>query len=148
MDSSYSTVKLHKLLIINLFSMQKYVGDYHQTAFTERLLRFYLWETGFEIDSIEVVDGWLFHVWATKIKDYSCADLIADSRGDEQFVASMYQILLGREPDAESAKIKLQTLVSGEKDRAEIVREFLNCEEREEIMTAACPEFRLSFDTA
>ena len=147
-DNTYSTVRLHKLLIVNLFSMQKYTGDYHYTAFTERLIRFYLWETGFEIESIEVLDGWLFHIWAKKIKDYSCADLIADSQSDEHFIASMYRTLLGRDPDAASAEIKLQSLVSRSTNRAQVAKQFLNCEEREEIMMSACPDFGLSFDTA
>lgn len=144
----YNTIELHKLLIINLFSMQKYQGDYHCTAFTERLMRYYLWETGFEIESIEVRDGWLFDVWAKKAIDYSFSDLLASNVHDEQFVITLYRKLLNREADPRGMAQKLQQLSTARDDRSKMIKQFLLCDERAAKMTAACPNFELIFDTA
>lgn len=147
-DSSFNTVPKHKLLIINLFSMQKYVGDYHLTSFTERLIRFYLWETGFRIDSLDIQDGWLLNVQATKKIDFSFADLTKRNLDDHDFVTFLYEELLMRDGDDGSVGRKVDDLRSGRVSRPEMIKSFLLCEERVAKMTASAPNFELTVDVA
>ncbi len=147
-NPSFDTVTKHQLLIVNLYSMQKYVGDYHFTSFTERLIRFYLWETGFEIDSLEIQDEWLLDVWATKKRDFSFADLMKRNLDDHAFVAFLYNELLMRDGDDGSVEGKVDDLKSGRVNRPDMIKQFLLCEERAAKMTASAPNFELTLDVA
>ena len=128
--------------------MQNYLGDYHLTAFTERLIRFYLWETGFEIDSLKTQDGWLLDVGATKKRDFSFVDLMKGNLDDRDFVAFLYKELLMRDGDDVSVEAKVDDLKSGRVNRPDMIKSFLLCEERAARMTASAPNFELTLDVA
>lgn len=136
----------HKQLIVNLFSMQAYEGDYHLTAFTERLIRFYLWQCGFEVESLAVADGWLFNIWARKVIDYAFTDLLASSGSHSEFVASAYRVVLGREADPGGLTAWTAQLTAGETTRRKLVASFLASEEREDRMMREAPAFELTVD--
>jgi hypothetical protein len=130
------------------FSMQNYTGDYHLTAFTERLMRFYLWETGYEIETIDIKDEWLFRIEARKVVDYSFQDLIVGGANDRDFVHSLYQRALGRDADPDGFAGYLNELASGGTTREKMVKSLLLSEEKQEQMTARCPAFALRFHEA
>lgn len=144
----YRSIPMQKLLIINLFSMQSYQGDYHLTAFTERLMRFYLWQTGFEITDIEVQDEWLFRIEAAKAEDYSFQDLVFRETSDEDFVRGLYRCALGRDAEPEGLASHLSALGAGDTTRELMVKTFLLSQEKQEKMAAACPDFPLRFHEA
>jgi predicted SAM-dependent methyltransferase len=58
-----------KLLVQCLFGTQAYNGDWHLTGFTEKLLRYYLAESGFEVVTLVPKDHWLFDATARKTRD-------------------------------------------------------------------------------
>jgi len=55
-----------ELLVQCAYGTQAYNGDYHQTAFTRRLLEHYLTEAGFVKIVFTPKDHWLFDVVAVK----------------------------------------------------------------------------------
>jgi predicted SAM-dependent methyltransferase len=144
----YQSIPQQKLLIINLFSMQNYEGDYHLTAFTERLMRFYLWETGFEIAAIDIQDEWLFRIQAVKAVDYSFQDLVSGPASDAEFVRALYERVLRREPEPEGLASHLSKLTSGSTTREKMVRSFLLSDENQKTMAESCPDLPLQFHEA
>jgi predicted SAM-dependent methyltransferase len=63
------SIEDQKLLVQCLFGTQAYNGDWHLTGFTEKLLRYYLAEAGFEVLTLLPKDHWLFEATARKISD-------------------------------------------------------------------------------
>ena len=63
------SIEDQKLLVQCLFGTQAYNGDWHLTGFTEKLLRYYLAEAGFEVVTLTPKDHWLFEATARKISD-------------------------------------------------------------------------------
>ncbi len=141
----FGDLKSHKALINDAFSTQAYEGDFHFTAFTEKLMRFYVWAAGFEMKDLSVQDEWLFVVEADKVIDYSFADLMGERITDEDFISQLYQRLLFREPDQEGLNGKLG-LISIGKSRLDILRGILGSEEREEKLIERAPSFGLLYD--
>jgi predicted SAM-dependent methyltransferase len=95
----YQDIPTQKLLVVNLFSQQLMEGDCHLTAVSERLIRYYLWETGFEVKTIGVRDEWLFDIHARKTVEYYNEELVSSNSDDTNFVREVYRQMLGREPD-------------------------------------------------
>jgi predicted SAM-dependent methyltransferase len=65
-DPARQSIEEQERLVRSLFGTQNYTGDYHQTGFTEVLLRHFLEEAGFSDLQITGRDGWLFEVQGTK----------------------------------------------------------------------------------
>lgn len=145
LDPSFADLEFQRLTIINLFSMQKYEGDFHLTIFTERLFRWHMWMAGFEIEEIKIVDGWLIHAWAVKSIDRSGEEYLT-AQTDIEFVETLYTELLGREPDQAGLDAKLKGLLSGLLTRPGIYKDVLLCEERLDHMARVAPDFPLQFD--
>ena len=141
---SFADLEFQRLTIVNLFSMQKYPGDFHYTAFTERLLRYHMWAAGFEVESLEIFGGWIIQGWFVKRRDYSGEDL-RDIQGDEAFVGAVYRALLEREADPGGMAGKIEALAAGA-DRMDIYKGVILSEERTELMARKCPQFELQFD--
>ena len=144
----FGSLETHKMLILNLFSSQKYEGDFHFTAFTEKLMRFYLWACGFSIRKLDVADNWLFVVEAEKVIDYSYQELIESSMSEKAFAVELYRRILFREPDAAGLQGKIDLLDGTKVARRTVVASFLGSEEREARMMADAPLFQLDYDTA
>ena len=144
----FSSIATQKLMIVNLFSMQNYQGDYHLTAFTERLIRFYLWAAGFEIEEIEIRDGWLFAIWARKVTDYSFQRLLDSDIESSEFVDACYKDILGRPPDPIGKRDNMAFLAQGDITRAQLIKNFLLSDEKQDKLTAEAPEFPLLFHEA
>jgi SAM-dependent methyltransferase len=144
----FGSLESHQELVLNLFSTQAYPGDYHCTAFTEKLIRFYLWETGFDIETIEVADNWLFRIWAVKREDYTFSSIALSSESETEFVCELYRKILLREGEPEGVGAKVEALSSGKATRRQVIKDFLLSEEREQIMVRNAPEFELCFDRA
>ena len=143
--SWFGDLKSHKALINDAFSTQAYEGDFHFTAFTEKLMRFYVWAAGFEIEKLTVQDEWLFVVEADKVVDYSFSDLMTGDVSDEAFVSQLYHRLLYRNADQEGLCGKLDMIAIGT-SRLDILRGFLGSDEREEKLIERAPMFKLVYD--
>ena len=63
------SIEDQKLLVQCLFGTQAYNGDWHLTGFTEKLLRYYLEEAGFEVVKLDPRDIWLFETTGRKTRD-------------------------------------------------------------------------------
>ncbi|CBN58029.1 MULTISPECIES: DUF4214 domain-containing protein [Kamptonema] len=63
---NYQTVELQQKLLQCLFGTQAYEGDWHFTAFTQKLLTYYLEAASFAKMEFNLIDGWLFDVTAEK----------------------------------------------------------------------------------
>ena len=144
----FGSLESHKGLILNLFSSQVYEGDFHLTAFSEKLMRYYLWSCGYEIEAIGIKDQWLFDITARKVIDYSYSDVMDQTTEDRTLITELYRQVLGREPDEEGLQSKLGWLQSGAQTRLSTLRGFLCSDEREAKMMAAAPDFDLQFDPA
>jgi hypothetical protein len=145
-DADCRTIEAQKTLLMFLFSNQWVEGDYHLTSFTERLIQYYLWETGFRIDEISLRDGWLLEVVATKTKDCFNLDMLSNDLTDIIFVGRLYkEILLRPGGDSEISGF-VDRLLSGSFNRLQLIMQFLASEEREQAMMDACPDFRLEID--
>ncbi len=113
-------------LIQNIFGTQAYQGDFHLSGFTEPLFRYYLWEAGFEVDSLSLHNGAFLDAWAHKTKDLGFEDEQSPDR-------STFVELLGREPSAD----ELSAPGSGR----ELIRRLLLADERRNAMRSKAPVF-------
>lgn len=67
--ADFDSFEGHQRLIHNLFGTQAGEGDFHFTTFTERTLRAYLADSGFEVVTLTPKHVWLFDVVAKKVRD-------------------------------------------------------------------------------
>jgi len=72
-------LRTQHITLVNLFSSQGYPGDVHYTAFTERQLRFHAFNAGFNVDRVELLDGWLIRMTMVKSEVRPNPDLLAGS---------------------------------------------------------------------
>lgn len=147
-SEGFASIPQQKLLMVNLFSMQKYEGDYHLCSFTERLIRFYLWVGGFEIDRITVREDWLFEIWATKVVDCAYQSLIDGIPDDIAFIKACYTNILERDADEGGLQSYAAQLAGGGITRGGLVRQLLVSDEKQDRMTATAPSFTLLFHEA
>jgi predicted SAM-dependent methyltransferase len=121
-------------LIQCLFGTQAYTGDFHYTSFTRILLRHYLEQAGFELESLEVTSGWLFDATARKAGHLAAptspdfAELLSIP-GDEAFLHACYREILGREADAGGMAYWQQGLAGGGMVRDNVVKAMLSSDE-------------------
>jgi hypothetical protein len=132
------------MLLTNLFSRQLVPGDFHLTAFTEPLIRFYLWAAKFKIDSIEVKDGWIFEVWASKISDVYDSVLLFEEVSDAEFVTLAYQSILQRDPDASGATHFLEQLQQGAR-KIDVLKGLMQSDEHQKKLEGSFPATPLKF---
>ena len=128
-------------LIQNLFGTQAYTGDFHLTGFTEQTFRFYMWEAGFELETLGLVHGAFLDSWARKVRDLSYRHLIDGSIDDAAFVRSAHQEILGRPPRSEEQARDVGALAAKSKTRLELIRQMLLSDEHKERNIAAAPAF-------
>ena len=129
-------------LVQCLFGTQAYSGDFHYTSFTRRLLRHYLEQAGFEVESLDLVDGWLFDAAARKEEHLAqptapdFMELLA-IRGDEEFVRACYREILRRDADAGGLAYWMGGLSNGGMLRETIIRAMLSGDEYRAIRPRA-----------
>lgn len=128
-------------LIQNLFGTQAYTGDFHLCGFTEKVFRFYMWEAGFEIESLGLLHGAFLDAWAHKVRDISYQHLIDAAEDNESFIRTAYQEILGRAPTPEEFAKDRLGLTERTLTRLQIIRKLLLCDERKERMIAKAPSF-------
>lgn len=142
---SLQSIEGQELVLETMFAGQMAEGDYHLTAFTELLLRYYLWECGFDIDDIRLRDGWLFEVRGHKARDYSFVELLAEP-DDLAFLAGAYREILYRDPDPTGLTHYGAALTGGQVTRPELLKQLLLCAERKQTMIGRAPTFPRVFD--
>ncbi len=128
-------------LIQNLFGTQAYTGDFHLTGFTENTFRFYMWEAGFEIETLGLLHGAFLDSWARKVRDISFQHLIDSPDGNDAFIRSAYQEILGRQPGSEEFATDRSGLTDKTQSHMGLIRKLLLCDERKQRMIAQAPPF-------
>lgn len=126
-------------LIQNVFGTQAYTGDFHLSGFTEPLFRFYLWEAGFEVESLKLLHGAYLDVWARKTRHLGF-DRIDEQSDGEAFVRGAFSQLLGREPSPEELGAELSSL-GVPQGRRGVVMKLLLGDERKGAMRTHPPPF-------
>ena len=132
------------MLLTNLFSRQLVPGDFHLTAFTEPLIRFYLWATKFRIDTISIKDDWIFEVWAIKESDCYSLETLHAELDDAEFVRCAYQQILGRDADPAGLDGFMAELRAG-MSRVVLLKTLWVSDENQARLAEACPAFDLKF---
>lgn len=84
---------------ICLFGNQQHPGDFHHIGFTEATLKTNLIAAGFEIDSFELQDNWLFHVECHKVSDWTSVVKKNNKKNTRDFLTEIFKAALGRVPD-------------------------------------------------
>lgn len=114
---------------ICLFGNQVQAGDYHLTGFTETTLRVHLLAAGFEVDSFETVDKWLFRVTAHKRESWDGFLRRHGNSDDSWFVTDLFDEAFGRKPDYQGERYCLNELKAGRK-RRDIAKHVFSAPER------------------
>lgn len=122
---------LQQITLMNLFSRQSYVGDFHYTAFTEGQLRFHASRAGFDVEDVVLIDGWLIQATMVKASNASVTNMLMES--DEEYVRQLYRDILGREADGGGLERWTHGIQSGEFDRKGVLLEIFGSQERHEI---------------
>ena len=123
-------------LIQNIFGTQAYTGDFHLSGFTEPLFRFYMWEAGFEVSSLSLHEGAFLDGWARKTRHLGF-ERIEDTGGDQAFVRSVCEQVLGRLPNAEESSSGF----AGAAERRQFVMKLLLSDEAKRRMKERAPVF-------
>lgn len=126
-------------LIQNVFGTQAYDGDFHLAGFTERILRFYLWEAGFEVETLELHVGTFLDVWARKARNLGF-ERVAEPSANAAWAPSVFTQLMGRAPSATELETALPTLEQA-RGREVFIERLLLSDERKTAMMARAPTF-------
>ena len=117
-------------LIQACFGTQNYTGDFHYTSFTKQILLYQLAESGFELLTINVRDGWLFEVTAKKVKHI---DFNQYNSGKIYFykedVKELYKTLLQRDADYEGLYYYVNELIHNSATLNKISEQLKNSQE-------------------
>lgn len=105
------TADAHERLLQSLFGTQADSGDFHYNGFTQVYIRALLAETGFDVETLQTRDGWLFHIVARKNADCRVDEIFFLS--DEEFISRVYREYLHRAPDAGGYTYYLNLIKSG-----------------------------------
>jgi len=101
-------------LVQACFGTQNYTGDFHYTSFTKQLITYQLSESGFELLTLKLRDGWLFELTAKKVK---CVDIHSykENKMDiyKDQVNQLYKSILGRDADNEGLHYYINELING-----------------------------------
>lgn len=122
-------------LLQNMFGTQAYTGDFHLAGFTERVLRFYLWEAGFDVEALSLYYGVFVDVRARKARELGF-ERVGEGALDEDFVRKCFIEVLARVPTAEELVAK-QALAG----RVALLKDLLQSDERKAQMMARAPDF-------
>lgn len=121
-------------LIQNVFGTQAYTGDFHLNGFTEQLFRFYMWEAGFEVESLTLFHGAFLDSWGRKTRELGFSDEPSD---DQDFVERTFRRVLGREPRPDELSVDL----GAPNARRALVMKLLLCDEHRDAMRRDPPTF-------
>lgn len=108
-----------------LYGTQAYAGDFHMSGFTLESLTAQLAECGFCLESSDIVHDWMIGVTARKLRSVrsTAFSLAKDARLDPAaYVKAVYPALLGREADAAGLQHFVHSLVTGVRDRYQVIK--------------------------
>jgi hypothetical protein len=138
-DPANRSVAAQENLIQSLFGTQAYSGDFHQTGFTEIVIRAYLEMCGYTVNTVALTDHWLLDVTAIKsavvhphdIDDYS--ELIESTGADVDFVKRCYQQILGREADPGGLEYYVDALGASRVSRQQLIDTMVRSDEHARV---------------
>ncbi len=131
----HQNIEDQERLVQNLFGTQAYTGDFHLSGFTEGLFRFYMWEAGFEVDSLSLHHGAFLDAWATRARSLGFERL--EQATDERFLREAFQEVLGRAPATGELSGELDSSAA----RRALVMKLLLGDERRAALRLRAPTF-------
>lgn len=115
---------------ICLYGNQVHPGDFHHTGFTDVLLKVNLLAAGFEIDSLELKDKWLFHIYCHKATDWKKVIQKTADKDNGYFTQAVFNDVFGRDPDEVGGAHILGGLNSGKLTREAATKHLYSSPER------------------
>jgi hypothetical protein len=106
------TFSEHHRWTIGMFGSQAHEGDFHHTGFTELTLKVHLLAAELELQKMEMRDGWLVRITATKERAWDGYIASLSRETDEAFIRETFQRAVGQEPSADQLRgytMRLQT---------------------------------------
>jgi predicted SAM-dependent methyltransferase len=97
-DPRFQGLEEQQRLMQCLYGTQSYVGDFHLNGYTEVTLRHALADAGFKVETITIVDEWMFEAVARKVS-HKAPDALLRVTSDVEFIEQAYRHLLKREAD-------------------------------------------------
>jgi hypothetical protein len=120
----------HHRWTIHLFGNQAHPGDFHYIGFTELTLKVYLLAAELELQKMELRDGWLLGVTATKKKAWDGYIASLCDENDQIFIRETFQRAVDQEPSAESLHVYTLRLKSKSATRWQIAKEVFQSNHR------------------
>gem|GEM_PF-751621 len=111
-DPRFQALEDQQRLMQCLYGTQGYVGDFHLNGYTEVTLRHALTDAGFEVESIIIIDEWMFEAVARKVS-HKAPDALLRVASDVEFIEQAYRHVLKREADPEGLAYYVKTLQAG-----------------------------------
>lgn len=111
-SESFRDLDAQQRLIQCLYGTQGYEGDFHLNGYTEITLRHALADAGFELQDLQIVDGWMFEATARK-RSHVAPDELLRIASDGEFLERAYRTLFGREADPSGKAYYLKVLQAG-----------------------------------
>ena len=118
------------LCTIYLFGNQAHPGDFHHIGFTKLTLRVHLLAAGFEMGSVEMIDGWMFRVIARKISEWDDFAFKSDHLDDERFIEEIYRRAVGHKSRSETRGYLLRQLRLRRMTRQQAAKHLFESSER------------------
>jgi len=115
---------------ICLFGNQAHPGDFHHVGFTVTTLKVHLLAAGFEIDSIRLLDRWMFCVDAHKASGWDDFAYACDALDDGAFIAEIYRHAVGRAPSSDTRDYLLHQLQTRRMTRQQAAKHLFESSER------------------
>jgi predicted SAM-dependent methyltransferase len=128
----YQSIEKQEGLVHCLFGSQQYHGDFHQTGFTELILRNYLAETGFETLNVSRKDEWLLQISAKKVKECILGEFLS-IQDHTEFIETAYMTILERMPDKDGFNYYVEKLKTGEMDKGSVLIALLYSDEKKKL---------------
>lgn len=112
-----------------MFGNQQHPADFHYTGFTDRTLQTHLMAAGFTVEKMELRQGWLLYVEATKTSDWTSMLESARDLSDKEFVSRAFREVLCFEP-SESDVTHWARALGKERTRKQLLKELFSAPER------------------
>ena len=119
----------HHAWTICLFGNQVHSGDFHYSGFTEVTLRNHLIAAGFEIETMELREGWMFHLEARKVSDWTSVFESSQSRSNLEFLQSAFQAAFYRDAD-EAGIVQYSRVLREGAPRKQVLKQLFSAPER------------------
>lgn len=111
-DPRFQGLEEQQRLMQCLYGTQGYDGDFHLNGYTEVTLKSALADAGFEVETVIIIDEWMFEAVARKVS-HKAPDALLRVANDAEFIEQAYRDLFKREADPGGLAYYVKTLEGG-----------------------------------